>query len=85
MASSAFVDSASPGRNERGLVLLGVGELAAAGSRADDAEDRRSSQAAATIHFARRPDARVRSFDMGPFPRRRVPEVNRNEVPVRYG
>src|SRR5918994_3138338 len=75
-ACSAFVDSASPGRNDVDSFCSAsayfVGRLAPMTTSITPIH------AARTIHFARRPDARVRSFDMGPFPSRRCRGVNRN-------
>ena len=65
MASSAFVDSASPGRNEVDSFFSASVELAD-GEPAPSADDAATS--AATTHFARRPAARSRGgSSLGPY------------------
>jgi hypothetical protein len=64
-AVRAFVDSASPGRNE--LDSFSCASVYLAGRPAALTPRKTSSQTSATIHLRRRPDARVRSFDMEPF------------------
>jgi hypothetical protein len=63
-ACSAFVDSASPGRKDVDSFCSASAYLV--GRSAPMTATMTASQTAPTIHFARRPDARVRSFDMGP-------------------
>jgi hypothetical protein len=78
-AFSAFVDSASPGRNEVDSFCSASAYLV--GRSAPITIAMTHSHTAATIHFARRPDARVRSFDMGPF---REEEVRGSQPELRF-